>query len=38
MDFSLNDDHIALRDVLNALDPAHARGTLCSPVVAAVGG
>jgi triacylglycerol esterase/lipase EstA (alpha/beta hydrolase family) len=31
-------DHIALRDVLNALDPAHARGTLCTPILPLVGG
>lgn len=31
-------DHIAARDVLNALDPAHATGTLCTPVLPAVGG
>jgi triacylglycerol esterase/lipase EstA (alpha/beta hydrolase family) len=31
-------DHIALRDVLNALDPAHARRPFCSPVLPFVGG
>jgi triacylglycerol esterase/lipase EstA (alpha/beta hydrolase family) len=31
-------DHIALQDVVNALDPAHARQPACSPVVALVGG
>jgi triacylglycerol esterase/lipase EstA (alpha/beta hydrolase family) len=31
-------DHVALRDVLNALDPAHARSPLCSPVLPIVGG
>jgi triacylglycerol esterase/lipase EstA (alpha/beta hydrolase family) len=31
-------DHIALRDVLNALDPAHAAGTVCTPVAPGVGG
>jgi triacylglycerol esterase/lipase EstA (alpha/beta hydrolase family) len=31
-------DHIAARDVLNALDPANARTPLCTPIVAAVGG
>jgi triacylglycerol esterase/lipase EstA (alpha/beta hydrolase family) len=31
-------DHVALREVLNALDPAHARGTLCTPVAPLVGG
>jgi triacylglycerol esterase/lipase EstA (alpha/beta hydrolase family) len=35
---SMTSDHIAARDVLNALDPAHATGTLCTPIVAAVGG
>src|SRR5689334_4816328 len=35
---SMTSDHIAARDVLNALDPANARGTLCTPIVAAVGG
>jgi hypothetical protein len=29
---------VALREVLNALDPAHARGTLCTPVAPLVGG
>jgi triacylglycerol esterase/lipase EstA (alpha/beta hydrolase family) len=31
-------DHVALRDVLNALDPAHARAPLCTPVLPIVGG
>jgi triacylglycerol esterase/lipase EstA (alpha/beta hydrolase family) len=31
-------DHIVDRDVLNALDPAHARAPLCTPIVGAVGG
>jgi triacylglycerol esterase/lipase EstA (alpha/beta hydrolase family) len=31
-------DHIALRDVLNALDPAHARPALCTPVAPVIGG
>jgi triacylglycerol esterase/lipase EstA (alpha/beta hydrolase family) len=31
-------DHIALRDVLNALDPVHARTPLCTPIVPLVGG
>jgi triacylglycerol esterase/lipase EstA (alpha/beta hydrolase family) len=31
-------DHIVGRDVLNALDPANAKATLCTPVVPAVGG
>ncbi|WP_027008489.1 esterase/lipase family protein [Conexibacter woesei] len=31
-------DHVAARDVLNALDPAHAVAPTCSPVVAGVGG
>jgi len=31
-------DHIALRDVLNALDPAEARKPVCSPVLPIVGG
>ncbi len=35
---AINYDHIALNDVLNALDPAHARSTLCTPVVAGIGG
>jgi triacylglycerol esterase/lipase EstA (alpha/beta hydrolase family) len=31
-------DHVALRDVLNALDPAHARAPSCGPVLPIVGG
>lgn len=31
-------DHIVGREVLNALDPAHASSTLCTPVLAGVGG
>jgi triacylglycerol esterase/lipase EstA (alpha/beta hydrolase family) len=31
-------DHIALRDVLNALDPSTARAPLCTPVLPFVGG
>jgi triacylglycerol esterase/lipase EstA (alpha/beta hydrolase family) len=31
-------DHIVARDVLNALDPAHARAPLCTPILPAVGG
>ncbi len=31
-------DHIALRDVLNALDPAHAQAPSCGPVLPIVGG
>ena len=31
-------DHIALREVLNALDPAHASETECTPVVPFFGG
>jgi triacylglycerol esterase/lipase EstA (alpha/beta hydrolase family) len=31
-------DHVVGREVLNALDPANARSTLCTPVVAGVGG
>jgi triacylglycerol esterase/lipase EstA (alpha/beta hydrolase family) len=31
-------DHVALREVLNALDPAHARGTICTPVAPVLGG
>jgi triacylglycerol lipase len=31
-------DHIVGRDVLNALDPAHARPITCSPVLSVVGG
>lgn len=31
-------DHVALREVLNALDPANARGTLCTPIRPILGG
>lgn len=31
-------DHVALRDVLNALDPAHAQAPVCGPVAPIVGG
>jgi triacylglycerol esterase/lipase EstA (alpha/beta hydrolase family) len=31
-------DHIADQDVLNALDPAHAKGSICTPIVPGVGG
>lgn len=31
-------DHIALQDVVNALDPAHARPPVCTPVLPLVGG
>jgi triacylglycerol esterase/lipase EstA (alpha/beta hydrolase family) len=31
-------DHIALRDVLNALDPAHAAPVTCSPALPVLGG
>jgi triacylglycerol esterase/lipase EstA (alpha/beta hydrolase family) len=31
-------DHIVDREVLNALDPAHASSTLCTPIIPAVGG
>lgn len=31
-------DHVALREVLNALDPANARGTLCTYVPPVIGG
>lgn len=31
-------DHVALRDVLNALDPADTRAPLCTPVLPVVGG
>lgn len=31
-------DHVALREVLNALDPAHARGTICTVVLPFLGG
>ena len=31
-------DHVALREVLNALDPANARGTLCTPIAPLLGG
>jgi triacylglycerol esterase/lipase EstA (alpha/beta hydrolase family) len=35
---SMTSDHIVGRDVLNALDPAHAQAPLCTPVLAGVGG
>jgi triacylglycerol esterase/lipase EstA (alpha/beta hydrolase family) len=31
-------DHIADQDVLNALDPAHAKGSICSPILPGIGG
>ncbi|MET0602674.1 MAG: alpha/beta fold hydrolase [Baekduia sp.] len=31
-------DHIVDREVLNALDPAHASSTICTPIIPAVGG
>jgi len=31
-------DHIVDREVLNALDPAHASSTICTPIFPAVGG
>ena len=31
-------DHIALRDMLNALDPAHAQGAWCTPIAFDLGG
>jgi triacylglycerol esterase/lipase EstA (alpha/beta hydrolase family) len=31
-------DHVVSREVLNALDPANARSTLCTPVLPSVGG
>jgi triacylglycerol esterase/lipase EstA (alpha/beta hydrolase family) len=31
-------DHIALRNVLNALDPAHAQGAWCTPIAFDLGG
>jgi triacylglycerol esterase/lipase EstA (alpha/beta hydrolase family) len=31
-------DHVALRDVLNVLDPAHARAPSCGPVLPILGG
>ncbi len=31
-------DHIADQDVLNALDPAHAKGTICTPILPGIGG
>jgi triacylglycerol esterase/lipase EstA (alpha/beta hydrolase family) len=31
-------DHVVDREVLNALDPAHASSTICTPIVPAVGG
>jgi triacylglycerol esterase/lipase EstA (alpha/beta hydrolase family) len=42
LDFSehlaISFDHIALRDVLNALDPAHAKPIRCTPVLPVEGG
>jgi triacylglycerol esterase/lipase EstA (alpha/beta hydrolase family) len=35
---SMTSDHIAARDVLNALDPAHAVAPLCTPILAGIGG
>ncbi|MBJ7348541.1 MAG: alpha/beta fold hydrolase [Thermoleophilaceae bacterium] len=35
---SLAFDHVALNEVLNALDPAHAHGTSCTPVWPLIGG
>ncbi|HMJ32767.1 MAG TPA: alpha/beta fold hydrolase [Baekduia sp.] len=35
---SMTSDHIVGRAMLNALDPATARSTICSPIVPAVGG
>ncbi|MCW3024277.1 MAG: lipase [Conexibacter sp.] len=35
---SMTSDHIVGRQMLNALDPAHAKSTLCTPIVPAVGG
>jgi triacylglycerol esterase/lipase EstA (alpha/beta hydrolase family) len=35
---SISFDHIALRDVLNALDPAHAKSAACTPVLPLEGG
>jgi triacylglycerol esterase/lipase EstA (alpha/beta hydrolase family) len=31
-------DHVVDREVLNALDPAHASSTICTPIIPAVGG
>lgn len=31
-------DHVVGREVLNALDPAHASSTLCTPILSGVGG
>jgi triacylglycerol esterase/lipase EstA (alpha/beta hydrolase family) len=31
-------DHVVGREVLNALDPAHASSTLCTPIIPGVGG
>jgi triacylglycerol esterase/lipase EstA (alpha/beta hydrolase family) len=31
-------DHVVDREVLNALDPAHASSTICTPILPAVGG
>jgi triacylglycerol esterase/lipase EstA (alpha/beta hydrolase family) len=31
-------DHVVGREVLNALDPAHASSTICTPITPAVGG
>jgi triacylglycerol esterase/lipase EstA (alpha/beta hydrolase family) len=35
---SMTSDHIVGRQMLNALDPANAKSTLCTPIVPAVGG
>jgi hypothetical protein len=34
----MTSDHIVGRQMLNALDPANAKSTLCTPIVPAVGG
>lgn len=31
-------DHVVGREVLNALDPAHASSTLCTPILSGIGG
>ncbi|HEY4096573.1 MAG TPA: alpha/beta fold hydrolase [Baekduia sp.] len=35
---TMTSDHVVGREVLNALDPAHARSALCTPIVPLVGG
>ena len=35
---AIGHDHIALRDVLSALAPPHARSAICTPVAPGLGG